>query len=42
MVNNFSQALSLSVATADDHDVVGIVEVAYLDVGSSLNTMIIV
>ncbi len=36
-VNIFKQALHLSVATAEDHDVVGRGEVGHVDFGSNLN-----
>ncbi len=41
MVNSFKQALHLSVATAEDHDVVSVGEVGHMDVGSNLNPWVI-
>ncbi len=37
VVNSFKQAVHLSIATAEDHDVVGIGEVGYMD--TSLNAL---
>ncbi len=37
MVNSFKEALHLAVATAEDHDVVGIGEAGHMDVDSNLN-----
>ncbi len=40
-VSNFKQALQLSLATAQDRDVVGIGEVGHINVGSNLNPWVI-
>ncbi len=36
-INSFKQALYLAVATAENHDVVGIGEFGHMDVDSNLN-----
>ncbi len=36
-INGFKQALHLSVATAVDHDAVGLGEVGYMDLASNLS-----
>ncbi len=41
VVSSFKQALHLSVAIAEDHDVVGIDEVGHMDVGSNLSPWVI-
>ncbi len=38
-INIFNQALHFSVATAEDHDVVGIDEIGQMNVGSYLNPL---
>ncbi len=39
-MNSFKQALNLSVATAEDHDAVGIDDIEYMDVGSNIRVIL--
>ncbi len=41
VVNSFKQALHISVATTQGHDVTGIGEVGHMGVGSNLNPWVI-